>query len=548
MKPSRIVTLFALCAAALAGLSPVAAASAESTTVPPVIQCGDLVRGFDLPGAVTHVSAADVVAATATQPEYCDIHGYVEPAVQFELRLPTKTYAGRYLQYGCGGFCGAIDASMLARCAFPQGGDFAVAATDDGHVGKTPFVLDDGTWAAHDQAARDDFAFRAPHVLSRAAKRIIQAFYGSPPRKSYFSGCSNGGREGLLLAQRYPHDFDGIIAGAPAAPFAALAGEYQTWLARSNTGADGQPILTAAKLPALHSAVLAACDGLDGLVDGLLDDPRACRFDPASLACPAGTDTPACLTSAQVTAVRKLYSPPTDSHGVLLYPGSVFPGSELAWAGWTVPVPEWGDFTLARALSDNYLRYAGYPIGAPTSSTDTFSFTRAEFDRLTAEAIRGNALNPDLSEFRRAGGKLVVWHGWADQAIPPGSTLDYFQRLTQRSGGPARTADWARLFMVPGLFHCTDGTTLTEFDPLKSLVSWVEQGAAPDKVVAVGRDSAGTVTRTRPVFPYPLEARYDGTGSIDDAANFRPVAPSRPPHDVVAWAGDRQYVPGPVAR
>ncbi len=543
MKTSRIFALLALSAAALAGLSPVAAASAGPDTTHPVIHCGDLVRGFDLPGARTHVTAANVVAATATDPEYCGVQGYVEPAVRFDLRLPTQTYAGRYLQYGCGGFCGGITPPVFADCGLPHGGDVAVAATDDGHVGKTPFVMDDGRWAEHDQAARDDFAFRAPHVVSRAAKRIIQAFYGAPPKKSYFSGCSNGGREGLLLAQRYPHDFDGIVAGAPAAPFAALAGVYQTWLARSNTGADGKPILTAAKLPALHEAVLAACDRLDGLADGQLDDPRACHFDPAVLTCPAGTDAPSCLTPAQVTATRKLYSTPSD--GVLLYPGSELPGSEAAWAPWTTPSPELGDFTLARALSDNYLRYVGYPIGAPASSTDTFAFTRAEFDRLTPEAIKGNALNPDLSAFRRAGGKLIIWHGWADQAIPPAGTLDYFQRMTQRTGG---AKDWTRLFMVPSVFHCGGGTSLTDFDPLQALVGWVERGAAPDRVVATGRDSAGKVTRTRPVFPYPLQARYNGTGSIDDAANFHPAVVSGPPHDVIHWAGDGQYIAGPVAK
>jgi feruloyl esterase len=547
----RVRSIFAVVAVALAtaGFAPGAATAATGSAIRPVTACGDLVHGFALPGAATHVTSATVVAATGQDPEYCGVLGYVEPAVRFDLRLPTKTYAGRYLQYGCGGFCGILNPPAFADCGLPHGADVAVATTDDGHIGRTPAGFDDGSWGEHDQAARDDFEFRAPHVVSRASKAIIQAFYGAQPAKSYFTGCSDGGREGLLLAQRYPADFDGVVAGAPAADWGPLLGVYQTWLARVNVGAGGGPILTAAKLPALHDAVLAACDRLDGLTDGQLDDPRACRFDPATLTCPAGADTAACLTPAQVTVTRKLYSPPTDDHGRLLYPGGQLPGSELAWAGWVIGVPETGGAALARSLADNYLRYLGYPIGAPASTADTFAFTKREFDRLTPVGVRYNSMSLDLSAFQRRGGKLVLWHGWADEAIPPGGTLDYYQRLTQRSGGPERTRQWARMFLVPSLYHCAGGTTLTEFDPLRELVAWVERGAAPTRVVATGRDDAGAVTRTRPVFPYPQRTVYDGSGSIDDAANFRPAPPVSPPHDAVDWAGNALYgLPGPVAR
>jgi hypothetical protein len=543
MRTVRIFTAVVTLTLATAGFAPVAATAATESAVRPITACGDLVRGFALPGAATHVTSAAVVAATGTDPEYCGVQGYVEPAVRFELRLPTKTYAGRYLQYGCGGFCGLITPPAFADCGLPHSGDVAVAATDDGHVGRTPAVVDDGSWGAHDQAARNDLEFRAPHVVARASKAIIQAFYGAPPKKSYFTGCSDGGREGLQLAQRYPADFDGIVAGAPAGYWGPLLGEYQTWLARANNAADGSPVLTAAKLPALHAAVLAACDRLDGLADGQLDDPRACRFDPATLTC-AGPDTPACLTPAQVGVVRKLYAPPTDAHGTLLYPGGQEPGSELSWAGWIIGVPETGGVPFARSLADNYLRYLGYPIGAPASKVDDFAFTRREFDRLTPVGVRYDAMSLDLSAFQRRGGKLVLWHGFADQAIPPAGTLDYYQRLTHGRG-----QNWARLFMVPSLYHCGGGTTLTEFDPLKELVAWVERGTTPTKVTATGRDTAGNVTRTRPVFTYPQRAVYDGSGSVDDAANFRPAPPSSPPRDVVDWAGNGLYaIPGPVAR
>ncbi|RSM46349.1 tannase/feruloyl esterase family alpha/beta hydrolase [Amycolatopsis balhimycina DSM 5908] len=541
MRPFRIFTAIATLTLATITFAPAATAATESA-VRPVTACAGLAHGYALSGAATHVTSAAVVAATGTDPEYCGVKGYVEPAVQFELRLPTKTYAGRYLQYGCGGFCGLVNPPEFADCGLPHGGDVAVAATDDGHVGKTPAVVDDGSWGANDQAARDDFEFRAPHVVSRASKAIIQAFYGAPPKKSYFTGCSDGGREGLQLAQRYPADFDGVVAGAPANYWSPLL-EFQAWLARVDTAADGSPILTAAKLPALHNAVLAACDRLDGLADGQLDDPRACHFDPAALTC-AGADTPSCLTPAQVAATRRIYSPPTDGHGTLLYPGGEQPGSELSWAGWIIPTPETGGVSFARSLADNYLRYLGYPIGAPASTVGTFAFTKREFDRLTPEGVRYNAMSLDLSAFQRRGGKLVLWHGWADEAIPPAGTLDYYQRLTHGHG-----QDWARLFMVPSLYHCGGGTTLTEFDPLKELVAWVERGAAPTVVTATGRDATGHVTRTRPVFTYPQRAVYDGTGSIDDAANFRPAPPTAPVRDVVHWAGDGLYaIPGPIAR
>ncbi len=524
------------------------AATAGEATIQPVKTCADLVRTYDLPGAVTHVTAATVVPATATEPENCDVRGYVEPAVQFQLRLPTTTYAGRYLQYGCGGFCGGVTPPPFTDCGLPHGRDVAVAATDDGHVGKTPLVFDDGKWAENNQAARDDFAFRAPHVVSRASKRVIESFYGAPPKKSYFSGCSDGGREALLLAQRYPDDFDGIVAGAPAGYWSPLLGVYQTWLAKVNTGADGKPILTAGKLPALHAAAVASCDRADGLKDGAIDDPRACRFDPGTLACPPGTDNDGCLTAAQVGATKKIYAPPTDERGRKLYPDGQTVGSELSWYGWTIPSPDFGGVSAAFSLADNYLKYMAYPIGTPHSSVEKFAFTAREFDRLTAEGVDSNAMSTDLREFRRSGGKLVIWHGFADQAIPAAGTLDYYQRLTRASGGPAATQSWARLFMVPGLNHCAGGDKLTEYDPLRDLVAWVERGTAPDRTIAAGRDADGKITRTRPVFPYPLRAKYDGSGSIDDAANFVPAPPLRPVDDIVSWAGNDLYgKPGPIA-
>jgi feruloyl esterase len=532
------------------GLAPsgVAAAStsAPASAIRPVRQCAELVQDFDLPGTAAHVTAATVVAAGGGQPEHCDVRGYIEPAVQFQLRLPTTTYTGRYLQYGCGGFCGVVFPPAFPDCGGPQPADMAVAATDDGHVGHGVIPQDDGTWAANNQAARDDWAYRAPHVVSLGAKQIIAFYYGAPPTRSYFTGCSNGGREALLLAQRYPNDFDGIVAAAPAQYLSPLL-LYQAWLARSNTAADGTPIITSAKLPALHDAVVAACDRLDGLADGQIDDPRACRFDPVAVRCPTGVDQASCLTPAQVGAARKLYAGPTDPHGRRLYPGGQPRGSELAWYPWLIPAPELGD-SIAGELADDYLRYVGYPIGTPHSSLAEFAFTVPEFDRLTPEGVKSNAMSLDLRQFRRSGGKLIIWQGWADEGIPPVGTLDYYQRLQQRSGGLRKTQEWARLFMVPTMHHCVGGYRLTEFNPFRELVGWVEHGKAPNRVIANQRDAQGTVVRSRPVFPYPSQAKYDGTGSIDDASNFVPKPPRTPPHDTIPWVGTDLYAkPGPVA-
>jgi feruloyl esterase len=253
------------------------------------------------------------------------------------------------------------------------------------------------------------------------------------------------------------------------------------------------------------------------------------------------------LTPAQVEAARKLYAGPTDSRGRRLYPGWQPFGSELAWSAWIVPIPGLGE-SIALQLADNYLKYLGYPIGTPHSSLAELTFTVRELDRLTPEGVKHNAMSLDLREFRRMGGKLIIWHGWADQGIPPVGTLDYYQRLSERSGGLRKTQEWARLFMVPTLYHCGDGYRLAELNAFGALVGWVERGTAPERIIANQRDANGGIVRSRPVFPYPLQAKYDGTGSIDDASNFVAKPPRLPLHDTIPWVGTDLFAkPGPVA-
>ncbi|MEJ2858381.1 MULTISPECIES: tannase/feruloyl esterase family alpha/beta hydrolase [unclassified Saccharothrix] len=491
-------------------------------------RCADLVGPF--PGA-------EVTSAALVDGEYCDVQGRVAPNIRFHLKLPTD-YSGRYLQLGCGGFCGELATPTLRPCGTVPG-NMAVATTDDGHTGTGDVPSVDASWAQNDRAARDDWQFRAPHVVSRTAKQVITRYYGAPPTYSYFSGCSGGGREALLLAQRYPDDFDGIAAGAPANHLSALV-VHEAWLSHANTAPNGTPILTADKLPGLHAAVLAACDHLDGLSDGQLEDPRACTFDPATLLCP--TAGAACLTPSQVDTVRKLYDGPRTPDGRRLYPAGQTRGSELAWTRWLIPTTETP--SLAASLADAYLRNLAYPIGTKHTTLANFTFTAPEFHRLTAEGVRANAMSTDLKAFHRTGGKLLLWHGWNDEAIPPAGTLDYYARLSAQH--PEGLSDWARLFMVPSLHHCGQGDTLTTFDPLPDLIRWTEHNTPPTHITAQGHTPNGT-PRTRPIYPYPQQATYTGTGSPNEATNFTPTTPPRS-NDLTDWLGTYLHrLPGPVA-
>ncbi|HVQ90022.1 MAG TPA: tannase/feruloyl esterase family alpha/beta hydrolase [Mycobacteriales bacterium] len=514
-----------------------AAPVARLAVVPPRLDCSAL-TGVDVSrqvGAGTGVTAAAVGTAAAGYP-VCDVRGVIAPQIRFQLQLPTETYRQRYLQAGCGGLCGvlAINVRAGAGCVPVTDGMFATGSDDQGHLIAGGADGNFGT----DPQLRTDFAYRADHLTALVAKALIAAFYGQPPRYSYFDGCSQGGHEGLTEAQRFPDDFDGILAGAPASITTELYTFHQAWLARVNFDPAGRVILPAAKLPALHAAVLADCDGLDGLVDGQLDDPRACSFDPATLACPAGADAPTCLTPAQVAVAGKLYSGAVDARGEHLYPGGQPYGSELAWPGWLIPAGDGAqNSTTAWKLGNGWVRYLAFGTNPPLSATlNDIGFDRTTFERARRLAGLYDATDPDLTAFRRSGGKLILWHGWADQAIPPTGTVAYYQAIQDRSGGLAGTREFARLFMFPGVYHCGGGPAPNSFDLLTPLLNWVERATPPDSVTAARLD-AGSVIRTRPVFAYPQVARYRGTGSTDDATNFAPADPPRPGHDRFPWLG-----------
>jgi hypothetical protein len=519
----------------VAGMPGEAAGSASGPAVVlPKIDCAAL-AGQDLSGTVG--AAAVIGSATATTAPggwaACEVKGIAAPQIQFDVLLPTKTWRQRYLQTGCGAFCGSVDffADAADGCVPLDRGDFVVATNNQGHVGVSGF---DATFGA-DPQLRVDFGYRADHVVALVAKRIIALYYGQGPRYSYFDGCSQGGHQGLTEAQRYPHDFNGIIAGAPASLFTSLIVWSTGWHATANTDAQGRPILTAAKLPALHAAVLRECDARDGLADGQIDDPRACTFDPRSLRCATGTDSANCLTDAQIDAARKLYDGPRDERGRRMYPGGEPVGSEANWARSVTPTAT-GAPAVAEGNTTNALKYLVYPSARPSATLRDLHYDSATFHEIHQQAGIYDASNPNLTAFRAAGGKLLLWHGWADPAISPYGTIAYYHALTQRMGGTDATQRFARLFMLPGVAHCGAGQGPDAFDALTPTLAWVENGVAPDRLVATKRQD-DAVVRTRPVFPYPTVARYDGSGSIDDAANFVPTPPPTRYQDDIPWLG-----------
>ncbi|HXH24432.1 MAG TPA: tannase/feruloyl esterase family alpha/beta hydrolase [Vicinamibacterales bacterium] len=437
--------------------------------------------------------------AFADLPAFCRVAATLRPTadseIAIEVWLPSAGWNGKYLAVGNGGWSGSIDRNALAA-GLRRG--YATAATDTGHEGGA------GPWMFNREKLAD-WAHRAVHETAVASKAIINAFYGDPPKFSYFQGCSAGGRQGMKQAQRYPEDFNGIIAGAPGLDWTSRAVEA----VRVAQAMERDPArqLPQPKRAALNEAVLKACDGLDGVADGVLENPRACKFDPAVLQC-RGSEDGSCLTEAQVQAVRDIYA------------GSVNPktgrpltglerGGELGWTdfGWTAAARSTG-VELFRYVVDKDLKW----------DLARFDFA-ADVVRAEATAAEMNALDPNLKPFFDRGGRLIQYHGWSDPQISPGNSVQYYERLASAMGGPQRIAGNYRLFMVPGMGHCGGGAGTSTFDMLAALEQWVEQGRAPDRIPA-SRVRDGKVDRTRPLCPYPQVAVYSGSGTTDDAANF----------------------------
>jgi hypothetical protein len=472
---------------------------------------------------IVQIAAAAIPPASGA-PANCRVTGLLSPEIAFEVSLPAK-WNGRFYMIGNGGHAGEAldDSGRVAQRNEALRLGFAFAQTNTGHdARKEPGA----TFVMSNPQKAIDYAWRAVHLTATTAKEITKDYYGKAVSRAYWNSCSNGGRQGLIEAQRFPEDFDGIVANAPWVDQTGF-----TIGAMWNQKALSQAPVTAAKLALVADKVMAKCDAIDGLKDGLIDDPRKCSFDPRRdvSACSAG-DNADCLTPAQAETIAKIYSGPM-SNGKPFFPGYM-PGSEAVTtglfgggtgSGWlnviVSPQPDSkpADFNLA----ENTMRYLVFTPPQPNYDYKTFDFDR-DIHLLDEWSKKVEAKNPDLSKFHKRGGKLLMTYGWADSILQPMAGVNYYEQAAVKNG-PA-TPDFFRLFMVPGMAHCGGGIGPDRHDPMTAMINWVEKDKAPASMVA-SRVVDNQVVRTRPLCPYPQVARYSGQGSIDDALNFRCVAP-----------------------
>jgi hypothetical protein len=500
---------------------PVVAQEAVRSGPGPVVACADVARmSFAAtPDAPTAITAANLVASANELPAYCRVRGNIAPAVGFELRLPISGWNGKLFMQGCRAYCGII---MIedANDALKRG--YATVATDMGHTG----TILDTTWAYNNRDAELDYGYRATHVTANAAKAIVRAFHGVTATQSYFRGCSTGGRQGLVAAQRFPSDFDGIVAGAPVAPKAGALNFY--WSSTANLDSDKRAILNTNHVYLLRGAAMKKCDAKDGIADGVIEDPTGCDFDPAELQCgglTSGEFIPRadCLTTTQVEAARKLYSAPVTSDGTRLAPGGHMPGGELNWLG-TIVSTDGGPGQYLKLAEDNF-RFLGFAEDpGPLYTVDQFNLD-TDPDRMNFMLHFSTGFNPDLRGFRDRGGRMIVYHGWQDG--PALNTVDYFETATATMGGLDAMNEFARLFMVPGMDHCGGGPGANTFDFITALEEWVELGKAPESLLGTHRDSTGAESFSRPVYPYPDTARFEGNKDRILPENFKRQAPKK---------------------
>ena len=448
-----------------------------------------------------------------TLPAFCRVQVQGKPSADSDIRIEVwmpNDWNGKLQGIGNGGFAGQLDYHNMA-VAISHG--YAAVATDTGHTGEAI----DARWALNHPEKIKDFGYRAIHQMTLVAKASAAAFYGKAPQHSYFAGCSNGGRQALMEAQRFPDDYDGILAGAPANYWTHLLASA-LWDAQA-TAMDGASYIPAAKLPAIAKAVNAACDAQDGVSDGVLNDPRQCRLDPASLLCKT-ENTDACLTVPQAAALKKLYDGAHDTTGQV-FPGFL-PGAEAGPGGW-------GLWITGQEPGRSLLFAFGYGFFADMVYEDPqWSFKTADFGQAVKDADKKaetfNATDPDLSRFMKHGSKLIVYHGWNDPAISAVNSVDYFNSVEKAMD--ARNADsFLRLYMAPGVQHCSGGPGPDSFDEAmqSALELWVEKNNAPAEIVATkyeGEGAAKTVKATRPLCPYPQAAKYKGSGDTNQAASF----------------------------
>ena len=494
---------------------------APAATQKPKVSCESLraLTSYDI-----SIISATTIAATADVPEHCRVSLMIPPEINIEVNMPT-VWNGRFYMFGNGGFAGEsfqVPGRIRNRALGLKAG-FAVAATDQGHsAAKEPSA----TFARNRQELLD-YGFRSLHLTAETAKMLLRTYYGDAPSKSYFDGCSQGGREGLIFAERFPTDFDGIVAGSPAIDFTGgnLARAY--WL----QGLAKTPF-PAAKLKLLADAEYAKCDAADGLQDGLVSDPLHCDFhaDRDLPQCANGVDGANCFLPSEITAVNLIHSD-VMSQGKRIFPGwpvgavafAIKPGEQDPQSGWVGQELNYADGRPGawKYYADGFLGDIAFPEGDPASTVAGFDIDRDSGRVAESRAIL-DATDPNLAAFRQHNGKLIMYFGWADPQLNPRQGVEYYDKLTETIG--TSTGDFARLYMVPGMFHCGGGIGTNVFDAMTPLINWVESGTAPDQITS-SRLVDGKVVRTRPLCPYPQMARYKGTGSADDEASFACVRP-----------------------
>jgi hypothetical protein len=529
MKARQVFTLSSVVAMGLNTLvSPAARATPSSDAA---TRCQALAT-IDFGGVIdapTKITDARWVKPTDSMPAHCVVIGYVHPRIAILLAMPTSNWNGKFLQEGCGGLCGGNLVRAAEKYAdelfsYPLSRRYAhlvFASSGAGAMaGAGALAGTSALWAYNDIQGQFDFGIRAAHVAALAGKAIVESLYGSPPAKSYFSGCSSGGQQGLSEAQRFPWDFDGILVGAPSPTFSGPMMNY-LWASRALFGNVNR-----LDLELVHAAALAQCDMDDGVRDGIISDPIHCPFDPQFLLCKP-EQSAGCLTMAKVQAIKKVYSGPTTSQGIKIYSGGPLPGSELNWltdelssayliGGSPSPWPK------------EYFSYIGFmPAPGPGWKLDDFDFDR-DYKRLRmAESLFGAADNPDLRRFKAAGGKMIMYQGAADESDIPADAIDYYETAEKTMGGRPQTQDFFRFFLVPGMNHCDGGAGAYAIDYLNYLEAWVEKGQAPDVMIGShpASDASSPTTKgfTRPVYPYPVRAKYRGTGDPSKAESFVPV-------------------------
>ncbi len=533
-------------------LVPGAQARAQSVAPPPerclALRTADLLT---IPGAPGYVLGAEVLDASKDLPARCRVFGIVGTSVEFSVLLPTATWNGkfahvgsRFVHVGCSGAeCG--HALSDAECGGPLNRGYACVVDDEGHRSAD----DSAAWAAQNTGAKIDFAFRATHLSTVIAKAIVSRYYGRPPARSYFLGCSDAGRQGLVEAQKYPLDYDGVVAGAP--PIHYVENELtRLWMATALIGPDGKTLFPTAAgrrflqpdLQLLRKFVSESCAPKAKAGGGPLRDPRACTLNLDPLQCKS-QKTADCLTSDQLAAVRKVFAGPTDDQGRPIYFLHAPPGSEGNWA--YSYLPEDGGLSRVTALERDIFQNLDLTgDSAPASGAKDW---RSLFERAAVSAALFDAANPDLRAFRDRGGKLIAFQGWSDDEVFPQDIVDYYGQV-QRTMGPSQTRAFFRLFMVPGMDHCGNGSGADKVEYLAALEAWVEGGSAPDVLIAAERKPTddyrfnifpadarywlsapwpkADAVGARPLYPYPLTATYKGAGDPADAANWTSVAPA----------------------